>query len=102
MLYLYAKAIHIIFVICWMAGLFYMVRLFIYHTEARQREEAERRMWEERVTKYEFDAAQFDEKDELEKIIGKGTQIDIPIPQNPITSIFGRLNEKIHSICSRP
>lgn len=35
MLYLYAKAIHIIFVICWMAGLFYMPRLFIYHTEAR-------------------------------------------------------------------
>lgn len=37
MVYLYAKAIHIIFVICWMAGLFYMVRLFIYHTEAKQR-----------------------------------------------------------------
>lgn len=44
MLYLYAKAIHIIFVICWMAGLFYMVRLFIYHTEAKQREEAEYRV----------------------------------------------------------
>lgn len=41
MLYLYAKAIHIIFVICWMAGLFYMVRLFIYHTEARQKPEQE-------------------------------------------------------------
>ena len=41
MLYLYAKAIHIIFVICWMAGLFYIVRLFIYHTEARQRPDAE-------------------------------------------------------------
>ena len=41
MLYLYAKAIHIIFVICWMAGLFYAVRLFVYHTEARQRAAAE-------------------------------------------------------------
>ncbi len=41
MLYLYAKAIHIIFVICWMAGLFYAVRLFVYHTEARQRVAAE-------------------------------------------------------------
>lgn len=41
MLYLYAKAIHIIFVICWMAGLFYMVRLFIYHTEARQKTSTE-------------------------------------------------------------
>jgi len=37
MLYLYAKAIHIIFVICWMAGLFYMPRLFIYHTEAKNK-----------------------------------------------------------------
>lgn len=37
MIYLYAKAIHIIFVICWMAGLFYMPRLFIYHTEAKQK-----------------------------------------------------------------
>lgn len=35
MLYLYAKAIHIIFVVCWMAGLFYMPRLFIYHVEAK-------------------------------------------------------------------
>jgi putative membrane protein len=37
MIYLYAKAIHIIFVVCWMAGLFYMVRLFIYHAEAKER-----------------------------------------------------------------
>lgn len=36
-MYLYAKAIHIIFVICWMAGLFYIVRLFIYHTEAKSK-----------------------------------------------------------------
>ena len=32
--YLYVKALHLIFVITWFAGLFYMVRLFIYHTEA--------------------------------------------------------------------
>lgn|SRR5690606_22721961 len=41
MIYLYAKAIHIIFVICWMAGLFYIVRLFIYHAEAKQKTELE-------------------------------------------------------------
>ncbi|GGC28198.1 hypothetical protein GCM10011386_20270 [Parapedobacter defluvii] len=41
MLYLYIKAVHIIFVITWMAGLFYMVRLFIYHTEAKQKPEDE-------------------------------------------------------------
>ncbi|MEQ6124746.1 CopD family protein [Pseudotenacibaculum sp. MALMAid0570] len=36
---LYAKSLHIIFVITWFAGLFYMVRLFIYHTEAEQKNE---------------------------------------------------------------
>ena len=41
-MYLYAKAIHIIFVVCWMAGLFYMVRLFIYHTEAQAKPEPDR------------------------------------------------------------
>ena len=35
----YIKALHIIFVVCWFAGLFYMVRLFIYNTEAYHKEE---------------------------------------------------------------
>jgi putative membrane protein len=42
MTYLYFKAIHIIFVVSWMAGLFYSVRLFIYHTEANTLPELER------------------------------------------------------------
>jgi protoporphyrinogen IX oxidase len=33
-MYFYVKAIHIIFVVTWFAGLFYMVRLFIYNREA--------------------------------------------------------------------
>lgn len=37
--YDYIKALHIIFVVCWFAGLFYMVRLFVYTTEAYQKEE---------------------------------------------------------------
>lgn len=37
MIFLYAKSIHIIFMVCWMAGLFYMPRLFIYHTEAKEK-----------------------------------------------------------------
>ncbi|RYY37453.1 MAG: protoporphyrinogen oxidase HemJ [Sphingobacteriaceae bacterium] len=41
-MYDYIKSIHIIFVVCWMAGLFYIVRLFIYHTEAQQRPEPEK------------------------------------------------------------
>lgn len=33
-LYNYIKALHLVFVITWFAGLFYMPRLFIYHIEA--------------------------------------------------------------------
>jgi putative membrane protein len=41
-MYEYVLAIHIIFVVCWMAGLFYSVRLFIYHTEAQDKPEPNR------------------------------------------------------------
>ena len=37
--YLNVKSLHIIFVITWFSGLFYIVRLFIYHTEALHQEE---------------------------------------------------------------
>jgi len=39
--YNYLKALHLIFVITWFAGLFYMVRLFVYHTEAKVKPEPE-------------------------------------------------------------
>ena len=34
MLYLTIKALHVAFMVTWFAGLFYLPRLFIYHTEA--------------------------------------------------------------------
>ena len=37
MLYAYLKALHIVFVVTWFAGLFYMPRLFIYNTEAGEK-----------------------------------------------------------------
>lgn len=40
--YAYIKALHIIFVVCWFAALFYIVRLFIYATEAQLKTEAEK------------------------------------------------------------
>lgn len=40
--YLILKSIHIIFVVSYFAGLFYIVRLFIYHTEALESEEPKR------------------------------------------------------------
>ncbi|MCD6066000.1 MAG: protoporphyrinogen oxidase [Bacteroidetes bacterium] len=35
----YIKALHIVFVVTWFAGLFYIVRLFIYQAEAMKEEE---------------------------------------------------------------
>lgn len=37
--FLYVKSLHIIFVVTWFAGLFYIVRLFIYHVEAEKKSE---------------------------------------------------------------
>ncbi|EIM76686.1 hypothetical protein A3SI_09563 [Nitritalea halalkaliphila LW7] len=37
----YIKALHIIFIVTWFAGLFYIVRLFIYQTEAYEKPAAE-------------------------------------------------------------
>lgn len=42
MTYLHFKALHIIFVVSWFAGLFYMPRLFVYHTEANDKPNPER------------------------------------------------------------
>jgi len=35
------KSLHLIFMVSWFAGLFYIVRLFIYHTESFQKPESE-------------------------------------------------------------
>ena len=40
--YNYIKALHLIFVITWFAGLFYIPRLFIYHIEAQGKSDLER------------------------------------------------------------
>jgi putative membrane protein len=41
-MYSYVKAIHIVSVVSWFAGLFYLIRLFIYHVEAFDKEELEK------------------------------------------------------------
>jgi len=40
--YNYIKSLHLIFVITWFAGLFYIPRLFIYHIEAQDKDSTER------------------------------------------------------------
>ncbi len=44
MVFEYVKALHIIFVVTWFAGLFYVVRLFIYQTEALEKPEEEKKI----------------------------------------------------------
>ena len=41
-MYFYIKALHIIFIVTWFSGLFYIVRLFIYNTEAAEKGEPEK------------------------------------------------------------
>jgi putative membrane protein len=51
--YRYFLAVHIIFVVSWMAGLFYGVRLFIYHTEANDKPEIEKNILQREFEKIE-------------------------------------------------
>jgi len=41
-MYNYIKALHIIFIVTWFSGLFYIVRLFIYNREAQDKQEPEK------------------------------------------------------------
>ncbi len=40
--YNYVKSLHLIFVVTWFAGLFYIPRLFVYHIEATEKPEPDR------------------------------------------------------------
>lgn len=51
--YYYFVAVHIVFVISWMAGLFYILSLFIYHTEANDKPEPEKCILLQQFTKME-------------------------------------------------
>jgi protoporphyrinogen IX oxidase len=41
-MYTYIKALHIIFIVTWFSGMFYIVRLFIYNREANDKGEPEK------------------------------------------------------------
>lgn len=72
MVYSYLKALHIIFVVTWFAGLFYTVRLFIYHTEAHAKDEPDRSIL---ITQY--------------KLMTKRLWYGITWPSAILTVIFG-------------
>lgn len=49
-MYLYVKALHIIFVVTWFSGMFYIVRLFIYNAEANDKPEPERMILQQQLS----------------------------------------------------
>ncbi len=49
-MYFYLKALHIIFIVTWFSGLFYIVRLFIYNTEANDKPEPEKKILQEQFS----------------------------------------------------
>ncbi|RDY59965.1 CopD family protein [Flagellimonas nanhaiensis] len=48
-LYNYIKSLHLIFVVTWFAGLFYIPRLFIYHIEATQKPSPDKEILSEQL-----------------------------------------------------
>ena len=49
-MYNYIKALHVIFIVTWFSGLFYIVRLFIYNTEAEESAEPQRSILHKQFT----------------------------------------------------
>ena len=43
-MYFYIKALHIIFIVTWFSGLFYIVRLFVYNREAQDKDIPEKKI----------------------------------------------------------
>lgn len=71
-MYLYIKALHIIFIVTWFAGMFYIVRLFIYNTEAAEKSEPERSILQQQFS-----------------IMIRRLWMGITVPSAVLTVIFG-------------
>lgn len=71
-LYNYVKALHIIFIVTWFAGMFYLPRLFIYSTEANEKSEPARTILQQQF-----------------KIMSKRLWFGITWPSAILTLIFG-------------
>jgi putative membrane protein len=69
---LYLKALHIIFVITWFAGIFYMPRLFIYNTEAESKPDEAKKILHEQF-----------------EVMMKRLWYGIAIPSAFLTLVFG-------------
>lgn len=72
--FLYLKALHVIFIVTWFSGMFYIVRLFIYNREAHDKAEPERSILQQQF-----------------KLMSKRLWYGITIPSAVLTLIFGPL-----------
>ena len=72
MSYLVLKTIHLIAIVCWFAGLFYLGRLFIYHKEAEKKPENSQKILQEKY-----------------KLMANRLMNIITWPSTIITSFFG-------------
>ncbi len=70
----YLKSLHIIFIVTWFSGMFYIVRLFIYNTEAGEKGEVEKNILRNQFT-----------------IMIKRLWLGITWPSAILTIIFGTL-----------
>lgn len=71
-MYQYIKAIHIIFIVTWFSGMFYIPRLFIYATEASEKPEPEKTILQSQL-----------------RIMTKRLWLGITWPSAILTVIFG-------------
>jgi len=70
--YNYIKALHVIFIVTWFSGMFYIVRLFIYNTEANEKPEPEKTILQQQFS-----------------IMIKRLWLGITVPSACLTLIFG-------------
>jgi putative membrane protein len=85
MTYLVLKALHLVGIVCWFAGLFYVVRLFIYHTEANA----------ELQPKREILIAQF-------TLMARRLWLGITVPAMVVTVVTGGWLLHYHAIAQNP
>ncbi|HTM66982.1 MAG TPA: CopD family protein [Flavipsychrobacter sp.] len=71
-MYLYVKALHIIFIVTWFSGMFYIVRLFIYNREAEDKTEPEKTILHQQF-----------------QLMIKRLWLGITVPSAVLTLIFG-------------
>ncbi len=70
----YIKAFHIIFIVTWFSGMFYLVRLFIYNTEANAKPEPQRTILQDQY-----------------RVMIRRLLLGITLPSALLTLVFGTL-----------